>query len=163
MCRLLRSPVVLLLVLVLFSAGHCTEKSESSAGLKDRQNLLNLIMEIIQELKKFYLEEDEENGVQYSSKRDYLLNQRGVPDYGAYSERVEIVPRDLGMKDKFLKHLTVIQSIHDLFLSPGPLYFGPKCTKHFHRLYHNTRDCTIPACKYRHPCLKTIIASYWME
>ncbi|KAL4824748.1 hypothetical protein H8958_005658 [Nasalis larvatus] len=45
----------------------------------------------------------------------------------------EIVPRDLRMKDKFLKHLT------------GPLYFSPKCSKHFHRLYHNTRDCTIPA------------------
>uniref|UniRef100_A0A8C6EIS9 ALK and LTK ligand 2 n=3 Tax=Microcebus murinus TaxID=30608 RepID=A0A8C6EIS9_MICMU len=37
------------------------------------------------------------------------------------------------MKDKFLKHLT------------GPLYFSPKCSKHFHRLYHNTRDCTVPA------------------
>uniref|UniRef100_A0A7N9CB98 ALK and LTK ligand 2 n=2 Tax=Catarrhini TaxID=9526 RepID=A0A7N9CB98_MACFA len=48
-------------------------------------------------------------------------------------QRVEIVPRDLRMKDKFLKHLT------------GPLYFSPKCSKHFHRLYHNTRDCTIPA------------------
>nr|XP_008530375.1 PREDICTED: protein FAM150B [Equus przewalskii] len=47
--------------------------------------------------------------------------------------KVEIVPRDLRMKDKFLKHLT------------GPLYFSPKCSKHFHRLYHNTRDCTIPA------------------
>uniref|UniRef100_A0A2K5CKB4 ALK and LTK ligand 2 n=1 Tax=Aotus nancymaae TaxID=37293 RepID=A0A2K5CKB4_AOTNA len=39
------------------------------------------------------------------------------------------------MKDKFLKHLT------------GPLYFSPKCSKHFHRLYHNTRDCTIPMCQ----------------
>ncbi|XP_066478787.1 ALK and LTK ligand 2 [Tiliqua scincoides] len=133
MCRLLRTPAVLLLVLVLLSEGHCMERSESSEGLKDRQNLLNLIMEIIQELKKYYLEEDEENGVQYPSKRDYLLDRKGVPDYGVYSDRVEIVPRDLGMKDKFLKHLT------------GPLYFGPKCTKHFHRLYHNTRDCTIPA------------------
>lgn len=64
------------------------EKSESSTGLKDRQNLLNLIMEIIQELKKYYLEEDEENGVQYSSKRDYLLDQKGVSDYGVYSDRV---------------------------------------------------------------------------
>ncbi|VFV35674.1 Hypothetical predicted protein [Lynx pardinus] len=45
----------------------------------------------------------------------------------------KIVPRDLRMKDKFLKHLT------------GPLYFSPKCSKHFHRLYHNTRDCTVPA------------------
>lgn len=29
----------------------------------------------------------------------------------------------------------------------GPLYFSPKCRKHVYRLYHHTRDCTIPACK----------------
>ncbi|TSN67124.1 ALK and LTK ligand 2 [Bagarius yarrelli] len=29
----------------------------------------------------------------------------------------------------------------------GPLYFSPKCSKHFYRLYNYTRDCTIPACK----------------
>ncbi|KAM3861104.1 aLK and LTK ligand 2a [Diretmus argenteus] len=46
---------------------------------------------------------------------------------------IEIFPRDLRKKEKFLKHLT------------GPLYFGPKCRKHVYRLYHNTRDCTIPA------------------
>nr|XP_020638283.1 protein FAM150B [Pogona vitticeps] len=123
-----------LLVLVMLSAaGRCKERTESSAGLKERQNLLNLIMEIIQELKKYHLEEEEENGVRY--KQDYLLGRREVPDYGGYSEeqRIEIVPRDLRVKDKFLNHLT------------GHLYFGPKCTKHFHRLYHHTRDCTIPA------------------
>ncbi|XP_060793020.1 ALK and LTK ligand 2a-like [Neoarius graeffei] len=46
---------------------------------------------------------------------------------------LEIFPRDLRKKEKFLKHLT------------GPLYFSPKCRKHVYRLYHNTRDCTIPA------------------
>ncbi|XP_053500383.1 ALK and LTK ligand 2a-like isoform X1 [Ictalurus furcatus] len=49
---------------------------------------------------------------------------------------LEIFPRDLRKKEKFLKHLT------------GPLYFSPKCRKHVYRLYHNTRDCTIPACEY---------------
>lgn len=38
-----------------------------------------------------------------------------------------------------------------LFLSPplfsGPLYFSPKCRKNVYRVYHHTRDCTIPACK----------------
>ncbi|XP_034292681.1 ALK and LTK ligand 2 isoform X1 [Pantherophis guttatus] len=134
MCKLLRSSVLIGLMALILSAGHCKEKSESSVGLKERQNLLNLIMEIIQELKKYHLEEDEENGVQY--KQDYPpLDQREMPDYGTYSEeqKVEIFPRDLRMKDKFLNHLT------------GHLYFGPKCTKHFHRLYHHTRDCTIPA------------------
>ncbi|TRY88518.1 hypothetical protein DNTS_014071 [Danionella cerebrum] len=49
-------------------------------------------------------------------------------------ERIlEIFPRDLRRKEKVIKHLT------------GPLYFGPKCRKDVYRLYHNTRDCTIPA------------------
>ncbi|XP_042295826.1 ALK and LTK ligand 2 isoform X2 [Sceloporus undulatus] len=128
--RLLWAPLVALMVMLLVAGGHCKERHPA---LKDRQNLLDLIMEIIQELKKYHPEEDEENGVQ--DKQEDLLGRREVPDYGANSEeqRVEIVPRDLRMKDKFLNHLT------------GHLYFGPKCTKHFHRLYHHTRDCTIPA------------------
>ncbi|MED6256678.1 hypothetical protein ATANTOWER_029957 [Ataeniobius toweri] len=36
-------------------------------------------------------------------------------------------------KEKFIIHLT------------GPLYFKPQCQKQFHRLYNNTRDCTVPA------------------
>nr|XP_020443418.1 protein FAM150B [Monopterus albus] len=44
-----------------------------------------------------------------------------------------VYPRDLRKKEKFLKHIT------------GPLYFNPKCRKHVYRLYHHTRDCTIPA------------------
>lgn len=128
----LRSPGLLGLMLLMLSAGYCKEKTDSS-DLKDRQSLLNLIMEIIQELKRYHLEKD--SGMQYFSKHDYNLDRREVADYGGYQDeqRVEIVPRDLRMKDKFLKHLT------------GPLYFSPKCSKHFHRLYHNTRDCTIPA------------------
>ncbi|KAM9835924.1 ALK and LTK ligand 2b isoform 1-T1 [Aulostomus maculatus] len=46
-------------------------------------------------------------------------------------------------KDKFIRHLT------------GPLYFNPKCRKHFHRLYHNTRDCTLPA--YYKRCARLLI------
>nr|XP_057907519.1 ALK and LTK ligand 2b [Doryrhamphus excisus]XP_057907520.1 ALK and LTK ligand 2b [Doryrhamphus excisus] len=41
--------------------------------------------------------------------------------------------RTLRQKDKIIKHLT------------GPLYFNPKCRSHFHRLYHNVRDCVVPA------------------
>lgn len=36
-------------------------------------------------------------------------------------------------KESFITHLT------------GPLYFKPQCRKQFHRLYNNTRDCTVPA------------------
>ncbi|XP_074144102.1 ALK and LTK ligand 2 [Sminthopsis crassicaudata] len=128
----LRRPVVLGLALLLLTVGPCQGRTEPRE-LKDRQTLLNLIMEIIQELKKYHSGED--NRLQFFSKHDYTLGRREITDYGVYpdEQRVEIVPRDLRMKDKFLKHLT------------GPLYFSPKCSKHFHRLYHNTRDCTIPA------------------
>ncbi|XP_027450083.1 ALK and LTK ligand 1 [Zalophus californianus] len=49
------------------------------------------------------------------------------------SRSAEIVPRDLNLKDKFIKHFT------------GPVTFSAECSKHFHRLYHNTRDCSTPA------------------
>uniref|UniRef100_A0A8B9F565 ALK and LTK ligand 1 n=3 Tax=Psittaciformes TaxID=9223 RepID=A0A8B9F565_9PSIT len=45
----------------------------------------------------------------------------------------EIFPRDSTLKDKFIKHFT------------GPVTFSSECSKHFHRLYHNTRDCSTPA------------------
>ncbi|KAF0023554.1 hypothetical protein F2P81_024184 [Scophthalmus maximus] len=34
----------------------------------------------------------------------------------------------------------------------GPLYFSPKCRKQVYRVYHHTRDCTIPA--WSEHCLK---------
>ncbi|KAF3702863.1 ALK and LTK ligand 2 Protein FAM150B Precursor [Channa argus] len=49
-------------------------------------------------------------------------------------ESVVVIPRDVKKKEPFIKHIT------------GPLYFSPKCRKHVYRLYHHTRDCTIPAC-----------------
>ncbi|XP_053415581.1 ALK and LTK ligand 1 [Nycticebus coucang] len=51
------------------------------------------------------------------------------------SRNAEIVSRDLSFKDKdkFIKHFT------------GPVTFSAECSKHFHRLYYNTRDCSTPA------------------
>ncbi|XP_030700386.2 ALK and LTK ligand 2 [Lagenorhynchus albirostris] len=124
-------PLLLGLLLVLGAAGPGRGIAETREAA-DRQTLLQLIVEIVQELRKYH--SGESKRLQLSGRQDYTLGRREVSDYGAYAEeqRVEIVPRDLRMKDKFLKHLT------------GPLYFSPKCSKHFHRLYHNTRDCTIP-------------------
>uniref|UniRef100_G1LSJ5 ALK and LTK ligand 2 n=2 Tax=Ailuropoda melanoleuca TaxID=9646 RepID=G1LSJ5_AILME len=123
-------PLLLGLLLVLGAAGPGVAEPREAA---DRQTLLRLIVEILQELKKYH--SGESKRLPLSGQHDYTLGRREASDYPVYPEeqRVEIVPRDLRMKDKFLKHLT------------GPLYFSPKCSKHFHRLYHNTRDCTIPA------------------
>uniref|UniRef100_A0A3Q2QL55 ALK and LTK ligand 1 n=1 Tax=Fundulus heteroclitus TaxID=8078 RepID=A0A3Q2QL55_FUNHE len=36
----------------------------------------------------------------------------------------------------------------------GPLYFKPRCRKQFHRLYNNTRDCTVP--KFYRRCARLL-------
>ncbi|XP_061198785.1 ALK and LTK ligand 1 isoform X1 [Neopsephotus bourkii] len=55
------------------------------------------------------------------------------PRLFATARHGEIFPRDSTLKDKFIKHFT------------GPVTFSSECSKHFHRLYHNTRDCSTPA------------------
>ncbi|XP_026882036.1 protein ALKAL-like [Electrophorus electricus] len=47
---------------------------------------------------------------------------------------IEIIPRDVSIKDKFIKHFTA-----------GPVKFSSECRLHFHRIYHNTRECGRPA------------------
>ncbi|CAH2246312.1 Hypothetical predicted protein [Pelobates cultripes] len=129
--RDLRCSALLALVLSMLSSGYCKERTDSST-LSDK-SLLNFIMKIIKDLEKHNLED--ENGVQYVSKQeDYSSEAKEDLDYGLYHEqKVEIVPRDLRMKEKFLKHLT------------GRLSFpSPNCNKLFRRLYNTTRDCTIP-------------------
>ncbi|XP_037007719.1 ALK and LTK ligand 2 [Artibeus jamaicensis] len=125
-------PLLLGLLLVLGAVGPGRGVTEPRE-VADRQTLLRLIVEIIQELKKYH--SGESKRLQPPGPQDAAPGRREASDYGLDPEeqRAEIVPRDLRMKDKFLKHLT------------GPLYFSPKCSKHFHRLYHNTRDCTVPA------------------
>lgn len=49
-------------------------------------------------------------------------------------EQVGVFPRNLKKKGKILQHII-----------GHPLNFSHKCRKHAYRLYHQTRDCTIPA------------------
>ncbi|XP_045644837.1 ALK and LTK ligand 2 isoform X1 [Ursus americanus] len=95
-------PLLLGLLLVLGAAGAGVAEPREAA---DRQTLLRLIVEILQELKKYH--SGESKRLQLSGQH-YTLGRREVSDYPVYPEeqRVEIVPRDLRMKDKFLKHLT---------------------------------------------------------
>ncbi|XP_042528335.1 ALK and LTK ligand 2 [Dipodomys merriami] len=125
-------PLLLGLLLVLSAAGPRGARAQPR-GPADRRSLLRLLAELVRELQTLHLGEAKQ--LPGLGQPGFALGRREAADYGPDPEeqRVEIVPRDLRMKDKFLKHLT------------GPLYFSPKCSKHFHRLYHNTRDCTIPA------------------
>ncbi|XP_039710939.1 ALK and LTK ligand 2 [Pteropus medius] len=125
-------PLLLGLLLVLGAAGPGRGAAEPPDAA-DRQTLLRLVVEIIQELRKYHSGEPKRPPP--AGQQDHAPGRSEAADFGLEPEeqRAEIVPRDLRVKDKFLKHLT------------GPLYFSPKCSKHFHRLYHNTRDCTVPA------------------
>lgn len=67
------------------------------------------------------------------------------------------------MKNKKTKQMLVAMfwecSYKMLSSLAGPLYFSPKCRKHVYRLYHHTRDCTIPACKANlYPALLTLLS-----
>ncbi|XP_036448361.1 ALK and LTK ligand 2-like [Colossoma macropomum] len=118
--RALRAPLVVALALLVLSqrmSGRpMDENVDESARCCD--NLLERI-------------------TQSTSEKERALEREDAHGHGLKTESgeqiLEIFPRDLRKKEKFLKHLT------------GPLYFSPKCRKHVYRLYHNTRDCTIPA------------------
>ncbi|XP_061456769.1 ALK and LTK ligand 1 [Rhineura floridana] len=66
-----------------------------------------------------------------SSSRERVAGQ--APRFFTASRNSEVFPRDSNLKDKFIKHFT------------GPVTFSAECSKHFQRLYHNTRDCSTPA------------------
>ncbi|KAF5917259.1 hypothetical protein HPG69_008331 [Diceros bicornis minor] len=141
-------PLLLGLLLVLGAAGPGRGVAEPREAA-DGQTLLRLIVEIVQELRKY--QSGEAKRPPLWGQEDYALGRREVADYGADPEeqrvgerpagwswgqvaaskdfsvcvlcrrnpaylsvcpvsgdtgRIQIVPRDLRMKDKFLKHLT---------------------------------------------------------
>ncbi|XP_034555666.1 ALK and LTK ligand 2-like [Notolabrus celidotus] len=132
-----------LVLLMCTLTGHCSESAPSAmppastAASKDKQQDLRRIVEIVKHV--------EENRGGHAGKveaaltttvtRSSLVEPKDLhslkTDRG--DQVVVVYPRDLRKKERLLKHIT------------GPLYFSPKCRKHVYRLYHHTRDCTIPA------------------
>ncbi|XP_010899973.2 ALK and LTK ligand 2 [Esox lucius] len=157
-----RAPLLVALLVLLLTAGVCKQNAAhvtpgaSAEARTDGRNLLGLIMEkarltrppkqdeVIglhttrkQEVSLGTRENDEVTGLHATRKQEVSLGTREKDEVNRshHGERtIKVFPRDLRQKEKFIKHLT------------GPLYFNPKCRKHFYRLYHNTRDCTVPAC-----------------
>ncbi|XP_064881966.1 ALK and LTK ligand 2b-like [Oncorhynchus nerka] len=130
----LRIPVLLALLVLLLTAGFCKQSflDVSEGARTDGHNLLELIMDKV----RLTRQQDEVHVRYPAKKQEFTLetkegNEVNKSHHGEHI--IEVFPRDLRQKEKFLKHLT------------GPLFFNPRCRKHFYRLYHNTRDCTIPA------------------
>ncbi|XP_042186194.1 ALK and LTK ligand 2-like [Oncorhynchus tshawytscha] len=135
----LRVPVLLVMLVLLLTAGFCKQSSvhvtpgASTGARTDGRNLLELIMGKVRLTRQ---QQDEVHVCYPAKKQEFTLEtkERNEVNKSHHGEHIiEVFPRDLRQKEKFLKHLT------------GPLYFNPRCRKHFYRLYHNTRDCTIPA------------------
>ncbi|CAK6961939.1 ALK and LTK ligand 2a-like [Scomber scombrus] len=128
-----------LVLLMCALTGHCGQSAPSTAPAaagRETQRDLRRMVEIMKHV--------EESRGHHSAKTEAPLTARArttpvepkdlsnlKTDRG--DQVVVVFPRDLRKKEKFIKHIT------------GPLYFGPKCRKHVYRLYHHTRDCTIPA------------------
>ncbi|KAJ8398076.1 hypothetical protein AAFF_G00431530 [Aldrovandia affinis] len=128
-----RTPAYMGLMLLISTAGY-SKQSAAPTGATDDKSLFQLIMDKVRHAKE--QQADGRDNFQYSSnKQHHSVDTKKVHDYKSYPDDhvLEVFPRDLRQKENFLKHLT------------GPLYFSPRCSKHFYRLYHNTRDCRIPA------------------
>ncbi|XP_051578123.1 ALK and LTK ligand 2b [Myxocyprinus asiaticus] len=132
-----RTPVFIGLLLLILTAGYCKQRD------RDDTSLLDLLMDRV----RLAREHHSEGSIQHPSKIiEHSVETMDVNKVTMSKENeriLEVFPRDLRQKEKFLKHLT------------GPLYFSPKCSKNFYKLYHNTRDCTIPA--YYKRCARLLI------
>lgn len=126
----------LTLIILLIISGQCMDSKEVKQ--KERRTLLDLILQVIRDSQQ-----QRDKGVSrrcssglFTAPQDMKFSSREKPFYVPRldnSRLIEIVPRDIKMKGKFIQHFT------------GPVKFSLECRTHFHRLYHNTRDCSTPA------------------
>ncbi|KAM9502140.1 protein ALKAL-like isoform 1-T2 [Salvelinus alpinus] len=131
-CHILSS-----LFLLLISSGQCMDSKE--VRQKERRILLDHVLQV---------NGDSQRGDKPSVSSRYNSDLFPTAQHMKFSsgekplyvprldnsKPIDNVPRDINLKDKFIKHFTA-----------GPVKFSSECRTHFHRLYHNTRDCSRPA------------------
>ncbi|KAK2835492.1 hypothetical protein Q5P01_015976 [Channa striata] len=128
--------ILLTIFFLLITSGQCMDTKE--VNQKERRTLLDLILQVIRDSQQRETPVPRRchSGL-FTSAQDTKFSSCEKPFYVPRldnSRLVEIVPRDVNMKGKFIQHFTA-----------GPVKFSSECRTHFHRLYHNTRDCTRPA------------------
>ncbi|XP_028855838.1 ALK and LTK ligand 1 isoform X1 [Denticeps clupeoides] len=128
--------VLLSVLLLLMTSGHCADGRDAEL-LAERRTLLHLILRVIGDSQRDKPASRRVTSGLLSVSQDYRFSSRErsvyVPKEDS-SRTVEVVPRDISLKEKFLTHFTA-----------GPVKYSSECTTHFLRLYHNTRDCSKPA------------------
>ncbi|XP_046905641.1 protein ALKAL-like [Hypomesus transpacificus] len=127
--------ILLSVFLLLVTSGQCMDSKEVKQ--KERRTLLDLILQVIGDNPRNKPISRRYSSGLLTAAQDIKLSSCEKPLYVPRldnSRPIEIVPRDINLKDKFIKHFTA-----------GPVKFSSECRTHFHRLYHNTRDCSRPA------------------
>ncbi|KAG1972557.1 ALK and LTK ligand 2 [Pimephales promelas] len=122
-----RTPVFIGLLFLILTTGYCKPRD------RDDTSLLDLLVNRVRQAREHHSEGNTQLPPETIEHSVETKDVNKVTKSYQHERILEIFPRDLRQKERFLKHLT------------GPLYFSPKCSKHFYKLYHNTRDCTIPA------------------
>ncbi|TWW57962.1 Protein ALKAL-like, partial [Takifugu flavidus] len=141
--------MLLTIFCLLITSGQCTDSKDVTQ--KERRTLLDLILQVIRDTQQ------REKNVSrrcitglLTSAQDMKFSSPEKPFYIPRldnSRLIEIFPRDVNMKGKFIQHFTdvVWTKKKTLFSQAGPVKFSSECRTQFHRLYHNTRDCSRPA------------------
>ncbi|TRY59676.1 hypothetical protein DNTS_027412 [Danionella cerebrum] len=132
-----RPTVFIGLLLLLLTSGYCKPTERDDTGL------LELLVDRVRQTREHHSEGNTQHPPQSIQHSVEMKDINKVTKSYQHERILEVFPRDLRQKEKFIKHLT------------GPLYFSPKCSKNFYKLYHNTRDCTIPA--YYKRCARLLI------
>ncbi|XP_028300265.1 ALK and LTK ligand 1 [Gouania willdenowi] len=128
--------ILLTVSLLLITSGHCMGSKEVKQ--KERRTLLDLILQVIRDshLRDHHVSRRCGSSGLFTSAQDTKFSSREKPYYVPRLDNrrlIEIFPKDGHIKGKFIQHFG------------GPVKFSSECKTHFHRLYHNTRDCSRPA------------------
>ncbi|KAM9831622.1 ALK and LTK ligand 1 [Neosynchiropus ocellatus] len=123
--------LLLSIFFLLITSGQCLDSK--GVKQKEKRTLLDLILQVIRDSQP-NISKRCTSGL---LTQDVKFSSREKPFFASRLDNtrlIEIVPRDVNIKDKFIQHFTA-----------GPVKFSSECRMHFHRIYHNTRDCSRPA------------------
>ncbi|XP_076860478.1 ALK and LTK ligand 1 isoform X2 [Brachyhypopomus gauderio] len=122
------------IITLLITSSQCMNSYEGTR--KEERALLDVLLHVIGDNQRDKVASRRVTSGLYFVSRDVKFSSRekfaAFPKQEA-SRPVEIIPRDVNIKDKFIKHFT------------GPVRVSTECRSRFQRLYHNTRDCGRPA------------------
>ncbi|XP_054608315.2 ALK and LTK ligand 1 isoform X2 [Nothobranchius furzeri] len=126
--------ILLTIFFLLITSGQCMDSKEVKQ--KERRTLLDLIIQVIRDSQQREKPVSRRCGdAPHSSAQDIKFSSREKPFYVPRldnSRLIDIAAREAHLKEKFIQHFG------------GHVKFSPECKTHFHRLYHNTRDCSTP-------------------